>query len=61
MIKIDMWYGNKVEDVDQITVSFYDLDCVYRGNLYKKGKIIGDYSCDDSVELQKRFPQIRFR
>ena len=60
MIKIDMWYNDKPTDADQIDVFFYDLDCEYRGNIYKTGKIIGDYVCTDSTELEKVFPQLVF-
>lgn len=60
MINIDMWYGDKHTDADRIDVSFSDCDCVYRGNIYKDGKCIGDYSCSDSIELEKAFPQLHF-
>lgn len=60
MIKIDMWHGDKKEDADKIDIFFYGLDCEYRGNIYKAGKAIGDYSCNDSVELEKAFPQLVF-
>lgn len=60
MINIDMWYGDKKEDADRIGVIFYDLDCEYRGNIYKNGKIIGDYACKNSLELEKAFPQLVF-
>ena len=60
MIKIDMWYNDKPTNADKIYVFFYDLDCEYRGNIYKAGKIIGDYVCTDSTELEKVFPQLVF-
>ena len=60
MIKIDMWYNDKPTDADNVNVFFYDLDCEYRGNIYKAGKIIGDYVCTDSTELEKVFPQLVF-
>ena len=60
MLNIDMWYNNAVEEADKITVTFYDIDAMYRGNIYKDNKIIGDYSCNDSVELEKAFPQLQF-
>lgn len=58
MVYIDMWYGDKPTEADKI--SFYDLDAEYRGNIYKNGKMIGDYSCKDSLELEKAFPQLQF-
>lgn len=61
MFKADMWYGDQISDVDRIDISFSDADCVYRGNMYKNGKCIGDYECDDSVELGDAFPQLTFR
>lgn len=60
MIKIDMWYNDKPTDADKIDVFFYDLDCKHRGNIYKAGRIIGDYVCTDSTELEKVFPQLVF-
>ena len=55
-----MWYNNAVEEADKITVTFSDIDAMYRGNIYKDNKIISDYSCNDSVELEKAFPQLQF-
>lgn len=51
MLKIDMWYGDKLSDVDNIDGSWSDLDLIYRGNLYKNNRIIGDYSCKNITEL----------
>ena len=60
MMNIDLCYGNSPADVDRISIAFNDLDATYRGNLYSGGQIIGDYVSTDSVELEKRFPQLRF-
>lgn len=57
---IDMWYRDKTEEADKIDIYFSDCDCVYRGNIYKNGKIIGDYTCPDSATLEKLFPQLIF-
>ena len=46
MIKIDMWYGDDHKEADKIDVSFYANDGEYRGNIYKTGKMIGDYTCN---------------
>lgn len=60
MINIDMWYGDDLKEVDKIDIAFYDLDCVYRGNIYINGKIVGDYASNDSLKLEKSFPQLTF-
>lgn len=60
MTRLDLWYNNNPADVDRISIAFNDLDATYRGNLYSGGRIIGDYVSTDSVELEKRFPQLRF-
>lgn len=60
MINIDMWYGDDHKQADKIDVTFYPNDGEYRGNIYKNGKTIGDYTCNDSVELKKSFPQLTF-
>lgn len=58
MLKIDMWYGDKLSDVDNIDGSWSDLDLIYRGNLYKNNRIIGDYSCNDISELYKKLDSL---
>ena len=60
MINIDMWYGDDHKQADKIDITFYSNEEKYRGNIYKDGKYIGDYTCDDSVELERTFPQITF-
>ena len=56
-MNIDYWYKN--EKAVAADCFFYPNECIYRGNLYNKdGKIIGDYSSRDSVEIEKRFPWI---
>lgn len=54
-LNIDMWYGNSISEADGIDVYFSDIDCIYRGNIYKDGRMIGDYSCTDSVTLENAF------
>ena len=56
-MKIDLWYEG--ETIAAATVTFYPNNCEYRGNLYNKhGRIIGDFTSKDSVEIEKRFPGI---
>jgi len=60
MVNIDMWYGDDHKEADRIDVNFYPNGCEYRGNIYKNGKTIGDYSCKDSVLLERAFPLLSF-
>lgn len=60
MINIDMWYGDNYKKADKIDITFYPNDGEYRGNIYKDEKCIGDYVCNDSIELEKTFPQLVF-
>ena len=55
-MRVDMWYGNKIEDVTAITVTFSDIDVVYRGNLIINNKIVGDFVTQDSKEIERIFP-----
>ena len=56
-MKVDIWYPG--EEIAFADCSFADCDCVYRGNLYNaQGRIIGDYSSNNSAEIEKRFPGI---
>ena len=52
---IDLWYGDKLKEIDDIDIVFYPNIGVYRGNLYKRGVMVGDYSTKDSLEIEKRF------
>jgi hypothetical protein len=56
---VDMWYNDKISDVDKITWGFYDLDCQYRGNMYINNKCVGDFSTPDSLAIQQTFPQLK--
>lgn len=60
MIKIDMWYRDKYTEADKIDIYFYPNDGEYRGNIYKNERMIGDYCCNDSMELEETFPQLIF-
>ena len=50
---IDLWYGADSAGWDTLDCSWSDCDCIYRGNLYKGGKAIGDYSTGDYQEIEK--------
>lgn len=56
MIKIDMWYGDKPEQVTGLDIYFNDLGGFYSGNLRIFGKISGDYYADSVQEIQAAFP-----
>ena len=60
MMTVDMWYGDSVEDADEIDFTFYPNDCEYRGNIYKGGKMIGDYTCNSSDEIRELFEFLYF-
>ena len=56
-MKIDIWY--KGEKIAGASYTFYPNEGIYRGNLFNaNGRIIGDYSSKDSVEIARRFPGI---
>jgi hypothetical protein len=60
MINLDMWYGNKKEDIQKLDCFFYPNSGQYRGNVYINNKAVGDYTATDSIELENYFPQIIF-
>ena len=41
-VNIDMWYGDKPEQVTGLDIRFNDLGCFYSGNLRSFGEIVGD-------------------
>ena len=49
---LDMWYGDSPRDADKIDIFFSDLDCIYRGNIYKNGRIIGDYFAKEAAQIE---------
>ena len=60
MIRFDMWHKDDYKTADKIDVFFYPNDGEYRGNIYINNKCVGDYVCNDSVELENSFPQLHF-
>ena len=57
-IKINMWYGNKLEDVDEITCDYRWSDWTYIGDILIAGKIVGNYSTKDYKLVEKTFMRI---
>ena len=56
-MKIDFWYGE--DEIAYADCYFYPNEGEYRGNVYNAdGRIIGDYTSRNSVEIEKRFPGI---
>lgn len=60
MIKIDMWKNDDFRMAEKIDVFFYPSDAQYRGNIYISDVAVGDYVCNDSVELENTFSQLVF-
>ena len=57
-VNIDMWYGDKPEQVTGLDICFNDLGGFYCGNLRIFGKIVGDYCSDSVQDLEKAFPHL---
>jgi hypothetical protein len=57
-INIDMWYGDKPEQVTGLDIYFNDLGGFYSGNLRIFGKIVGDYYADSVQDIEKAFPHL---
>jgi len=57
-MSIDMWYGDRPEDADGLSVMFYPNGCEYRGNLYKGFRPIGDFATSISTEIAQAFPHL---
>lgn len=58
MTTIDMWYGDKAEQVTGLDINFNDLGCFYSGNLRIFGKIVGDYYADSVQDIKIAFPHL---
>ena len=62
MFKIDYWYKNGREarkEVAFVSVTFYPNEGLYRGNLFNSNKkAVGDFTSDDSVEIEEHVPGI---
>lgn len=57
-ISIDMWYGDKAEQVTGLDIYFNDLCCFYSGNLRIFGKIVGDYHVESIQDVKEAFPHL---
>ena len=57
-VNIDMWYGDKPEQVTGLDICFNDLGGFYCGNLRIFEKIVGDYYSDSVQVLEKAFPHL---
>lgn len=57
-VNIDMWHGEDPGTVDDLDLMFYPNDGIYRGNLYRAGKMIGDFVVTNSLMLEALFPQL---
>ena len=55
---IDMWYGDKPEQVTGLDIYFNELGGFYSGNLRIFGKIVGDYYADSVQDIEKAFPHL---
>ena len=58
MTTIDMWYGDKAEQVTGLDINFNDLGCFYSGNLRIFGKIVGDYYADSVQDIKIASPHL---
>lgn len=48
----DFWYGDTMSDCDRIDCFFSDCDRVYRGNFYKNGRAVGDFTARTLPAIQ---------
>lgn len=58
--KVDMWYGDRLDEVDRLDITFNDLDGKYRGNCLIKGKYVGDFVAKDTESIEKKFSHLQF-
>ena len=53
---LDFLYDHNISDVAKISCAFYGNEGIYRGWMFdKEGRIIGDYSSDDSLKIESTF------
>lgn len=57
-VNIDMWYGDKPEQVTGLDIWFNDLGGFYSRNLYIFKKIVDDYYADSVQDIEKAFPHL---
>ncbi len=58
MINFDFWNNDTLDTIDAASVTFYPNAGEYRGNVYKNGRAVGDFTSNDSTEIEKYFPGI---
>lgn len=52
-VVVDMWYGDSLAECEKADCFFSDCDCIYRGNFYKKGRIVGDYTARTRQDIER--------
>ncbi len=52
-IVFDFWYGDKIEDCDNVKCYFCDLDGSTRGNFYKGEDVVGDFTAESMTLIAK--------
>ena len=58
-ITIDLWYSDTLTDCDSLTCSFSDMDCVYRGNIVKNGRFVGDYTARNFQAVEDLYSRMK--
>lgn len=55
--QINLWYGNKPSEIDNLDISWSDNRLAYVGNLYIKGKPVGDFTTENTKQVEEWFSQ----
>lgn len=55
----DLWYSDTLTDCDGLTYSFSDIDCVYRGNIVKNGRFVGDYTARNFQAVEDLYARMK--
>lgn len=56
-ITTDFWYGDTMSNCDAIDYYFSDCDYVYRGNFYKRGIAVGDFTARTLQAIEKAWAE----
>ncbi len=55
-LSLAMWKGNKAEEINRITYNYNGS--MWRGNVFSKGKAVGDFVAFEFEAIMKKLPQV---
>lgn len=57
---VDMWFGDSLLEADKVNYYWSNLTLRYQGNIWKGGRMVGDFWATEFEGMKMLFPQLDF-